>query len=527
MTYRVCIPTAGLGSRLGSLTLHLNKSLVSVANKPVISHIIEKFPTEVEFVVALGYMGQNIRDFLQLAYPERVFHFVEVTPYQGEGSGLGLTLLQCREFLQTPFIFCSCDTIVQESIPEPSENWMGYALLDDISSYRGVCTQGRIVTKICEKGTCADALPYIGLAGIHDFKIFWDCMISEGSVAVETGECAGLRGLITNGVQSRRFTWFDTGNIEVLEATREILRQPDTPNILEKANESIWFVGKSVIKFSADEEFIANRVARSASLGEWCPKITGSTRNMYKYEKVEGRVLSDIVTVPLFRKFLKETSRFWEKTVLSPEQEKIFNNDCKEFYETKTRKRIAQFYQLFNVSDGEEIINDETIPPLTDLLDRIDWGWVAKGTAVRFHGDFHFENILYDDATERFWFLDWRQDFAGKLDYGDIYYDLAKLYHGIIVSHGMIASGNYSVSWNDNYVKFDFHRKNTLVDCERYFEHFVTEAGYDWAKVKLLTYLIYLNIAALHHYPYSHLLYYLGKQGLCKTIQQLTVEESR
>jgi hypothetical protein len=40
------------------------------------------------------------------------------------------------------------------------------------------------------------------------------------------------------------------------------------------------------------------------------------------------------------------------------------------------------------------------------------------------------------------------------------------------------------------------------------------ENNYDPKKVKVLTALIYLNIAALHHYPYSLLLYGLGKKIL-------------
>jgi hypothetical protein len=40
------------------------------------------------------------------------------------------------------------------------------------------------------------------------------------------------------------------------------------------------------------------------------------------------------------------------------------------------------------------------------------------------------------------------------------------------------------------------------------------EAGYDKRKVWTLTALIYLNIAALHHHPYSLLLYALGKSML-------------
>ena len=53
-----------------------------------------------------------------------------------------------------------------------------------------------------------------------------------------------------------------------------------------------------------------------------------------------------------------------------------------------------------------------------------------------FPGDFHFENILYDQITDSFKFIDWRQNFAGDLFVGDRYYDFAKLLHGIIVSPG-------------------------------------------------------------------------------------------
>ena len=43
MSYSVVILTAGIGSRLNNLTKNINKSLVSVANRPVISHIIDNF----------------------------------------------------------------------------------------------------------------------------------------------------------------------------------------------------------------------------------------------------------------------------------------------------------------------------------------------------------------------------------------------------------------------------------------------------------------------------------------------------
>ena len=127
MTYRVVIPTAGIGSRLERFTKHLNKSLVSISNRPILSHIIDQFPKKTEFIIALGYKGFLVRQFLELAYPDRIFYYVNVNPYQGKGSGLGYSLLSCKKYLQEPFIFTSCDTIVKGSIPSPNYNWLGYS----------------------------------------------------------------------------------------------------------------------------------------------------------------------------------------------------------------------------------------------------------------------------------------------------------------------------------------------------------------------------------------------------------------
>lgn len=125
MNYRVCIPCAGTGTRLGGMTQYINKSLVSIANRPALSHLIEQFPGDAEFVIALGHKGHLIREFLSLAYPNRKFFFSEVLTFEGPGSGLGRSLLACKQYLQQPFIFTSCDTLVEESIPAPYKNWMG------------------------------------------------------------------------------------------------------------------------------------------------------------------------------------------------------------------------------------------------------------------------------------------------------------------------------------------------------------------------------------------------------------------
>jgi NDP-sugar pyrophosphorylase family protein len=518
MSYRVCIPTAGTGSRLGDLTKFVNKSLVGIANRPVLSHLIDQFPGDTEFVIALGHKGKLVRDFLELAYPDRVFFYADVQPFEGPGAGLGLSLLACKELLQQPFIFISCDTLVKEAIPAPDVNWMGYAEVTDLQPYRTITLEDEHVASISEKGE--DKLnthkAYIGLAGIHDYLTFWSAMLRADYKEIQVGEANGLRGLLTSKVKAHKFTWFDTGNMKALVKARIEYRDPHAPNILEKANEAIWFIRDQVIKFSDDQKFISNRVKRVIELKDFVPNVTDVRSNMYRYKKVEGKVVSEVVTLPMFTLLLEHCKSFWKIKPLSKTEAEVFNQICLSFYRDKTYQRTDLFYKTFSKRDGTETINGMPMPKLHDLLSNLDWTWLADGLPGRFHGDFHFENILWKDEHQKFIFLDWRQDFGGDLTTGDIYYDFAKLLHGLIISHELIASNFYKVEWLTNEITYDFHRKQILVECEHHFGSWLSKMGYDRKKVWVITALIFLNIAALHHHPYSLLLYSLGKHMLAQ-----------
>lgn len=521
MSYRVLIPTAGTGSRLGTLTQYVNKSLVSIANRPTLCHIIGQFPVDAEFVIALGHKGALVREFLTLAYPVRQFHFVEVTPFEGPGSGLGLSVLACKEYLQQPFVFISCDTLVREPVPAPDRNWMGYT--DSCGSpeqYRTLELACGEVDAVCEKGAgSASSRPYIGLAGIFDYQQFWSAMEEGGAEAVAVGESHGMRSLLSQGVKALAFTWFDTGNPAALEETRLAYREPDQPNILEKANEAIWFVDDHVIKFSDDIRFISNRVARTKFLEGYIPEVTGATQHLYRYRKAQGCEMAKVVTLPHFEELLVHSKSFWTPHALDASDFAVFRATCLKFYREKTYERVDLFYRNFDRKDEAGSINGLKLPMLAALLSAVDWEWLADGLPGRFHGDFHFENILFSEAVRQFIFLDWRQEFGGSLTTGDVYYDLAKLLHGLIISHELIAQNQFRVEWNQMAISYDFLRKQILVECERYFLEWLPLNGYDCRKVLVLTALVYLNIAALHHYPYSLLLYSLGKKMLHEVLE--------
>jgi DNA-directed RNA polymerase delta subunit len=64
-TPAVLILAAGLGSRLGNLTKNINKAMLPINNKAIISHIIDKFPKDYEFVITLGYKGEELKQYCE------------------------------------------------------------------------------------------------------------------------------------------------------------------------------------------------------------------------------------------------------------------------------------------------------------------------------------------------------------------------------------------------------------------------------------------------------------------------------
>lgn len=97
-----------------------------------------------------------------------------------------------------------------------------------------------------------------------------------------------------------------------------------------------------------------------------------------------------------------------------------FSADVPSVLQGQNTRARRFFYKNLSRSDGQEAINGQAMPSLRVLLDMVRWEWLCHGIAGRFHGDFHFENILWCERDKRFVFLDWRQDFGGDLYVGDI-----------------------------------------------------------------------------------------------------------
>lgn len=504
----VCILTAGKGTRMGPLSDVANKSLLPIGPKAAISHIIDGFPEGTPFVIALGYKGEQVRQYLHVAHPELDIQFVEVDNFDGVGSGPGYSLSRCMPHLNQPFYFISCDTLFEIDWKHtPDTDWLAVAPVPEEKSevYCNVVLDGDRVTKIVDKMKCPGSMAFTGLMFIKRHELFWDALKTYEPGKGEWQISTGLQGLMKEGgLRSINIHWTDLGDHE--KYSEAVLAHSDYD--FTKPNEFIYFVNHRVIKFFSDAQIIRSRVDKASIKPDSFPSIDRVTENFYSYPFVEGNTLYQYNTPKLFLSFLEwMKSSVWTDVDVPPEKLKSL---CMSFYKEKTLNRLQAFADKYPDLPPIHKVNDETIAPLSDLMDKIPWGKLCDGKAAFMHGDLQFDNILYDRGTERFILLDWRQDFVGEIEYGDIYYDLAKLYGGIILNYDYIKLNLFSFENLDGHVRLDFAQRYLSDNYMGILADFIDSNGYDLGKVKLLVALIYLNMAPLHHYPFDIALYALG-----------------
>lgn len=272
-----------------------------------------------------------------------------------------------------------------------------------------------------------------------------------------------------------------------------------------KDQEFFYAINGYVIKIFNDASIAANRVTRSV-LHPAFPTIDYHQPHLYAYRFLAGKTLYQENSPERFAALLSWLRRaFWSCV---PHNAMLTPTDCMRFYQEKTYARLAQFRAKHPTFVPTQI-NGVPIPNSIDTyLSQLDWSRLCTtNLAARcglIHGDLQFDNIIWTENGFRL--IDWRQDFAGNLSYGDIYYDVAKLKAGLLLNHDLIKRNLFSFTQTDTgSVTFDFpHRASHL----------------DWADILTTEFpdpmiddivtLIYLNMSGLHTAPYDQLLFSLA-----------------
>ena len=116
-TLKVVIPMAGLGTRLRPHTWSKPKQLVSVAGKAVLDHVLDSLatlpdPQHIELVNIVGYLGEQIEEYVREHYPQVTSHFVIQEDPRGQSHAIKLA----EEFLDGPMLMVFADTLIKTDL---------------------------------------------------------------------------------------------------------------------------------------------------------------------------------------------------------------------------------------------------------------------------------------------------------------------------------------------------------------------------------------------------------------------------
>jgi GTP:adenosylcobinamide-phosphate guanylyltransferase len=508
--FKFCILAAGKGTRNNNVQ-GLHKALLPLENKPVISHIIDRLDKKIEIVIAVGYKSEQIKSYLNEVYNDRNITYVDVDNYDGKGSGPGYSLLSCKTELQTPFIFTSVDTLVGEDIAFKyvGNNWLGVSEVDIEDSMNYCLVRGTKYLDSLFYGTGNRA--YVGMAGICDYKEFWKSLEDQKIVNDEYQVIHGFDGL--DKIRLIDFTWYDTGNNKSYEETRKVFKNEVVAN---KSDEVLFIDNDKVIKYFDNKNKILLRQQRVKYLNGTCPNVYEINENMYAYDYINGEMLSNIADEKILRKFLDWCQ---ENLFIEKESNTNFEDDCFEMYTTKTNQRVDKL--VGSELDRIQIINGVDVEPIQQMLSKIDWKLLCDNSVPSsFHGDLQPENIIYNETNKQFTLIDWRQSFGNSIEVGDVYYDLGKLYHAIMINGQTILKDMFDFKRTGFSVELNFYAKNNLVEFMKIFENFCKENQYDWKRVQLIGILQYFNICTLYDNfkggKYGDFLFLYGKYLLAK-----------
>ena len=497
----LCILAAGLGSRLENYSEHINKALLPLDNKAIISHLIDKTPSEYDVIVVLGYKGQMVNEYCLAAHPNRNFTFVEVDKYKGEGSGPGYSIKQAKKHLQRPFIWVTADTVITDKLPPVEYNWLGLYPTSIPELYSTAKVKDGLITDFTDKSKDGYQNAFIGLAGVYDYSTFWD--------SVRDDEIVGAYYDISkySEVKEHQFDWYDVGTVDNYIKSQRIFKDSVTYSIPKTNGEFLYKVEDNFIKLCSDKDFISGRVKRSAELDGLVPPLNFTGDNLYSYKWKDGKTLYDC-DIDILAEFLY----FCSQKMWKPLGSEI---DCTNFYKDKTLSRLDLF--LSNRNDSykkSHIVNGVETEGIDNLISNFDWNSIINGNPTKiFHGDLQFDNVVYGN-DRNFYLLDWRQDFNGG-DVGDVYYDLAKMYGGILMSYKLMKKDkNFTCFIDNNLVNYDYNKDDKLIKFRKVYEQWLFDNGYDLLKIKRITSLIFLNMAPLHEKKFGDMLFFKSKKML-------------
>ena len=368
---------------------------------------------------------------------------MEIDKYDSETTGPGYSALMCSKHLQKPFYFIMGDCLIDSPLPHIDGNWLGVSPTSFPEKYSTInVNNDDDIISFMDKNIDGYDLAFIGLGSIFDYETFW----SELQNNIKNNELVSAFENPKNypTFKIKKLKWLDTGNLDDLEKAKEYFN--DNPLSLKKDVSEITYKDDNIfLKFTPDTEILKRRTIRAKHLGHNIPNNFGFTDDFIYYDWVEGDTLYELDDLFVFKNFLRV---FEEKIKITT---KCNIDDIRKFYIDKTNKRVNLFLPKYHSDyyNLEHEINGIKLPSMKSVLETIDFQQLDNNPFYNlFHGDLHFDNIVYNKNEDKYYYIDWRDSFGDSVDFGDLYYDLSKFYGGLLIPYNLMKNENL-ITYNE------------------------------------------------------------------------------
>lgn len=517
-----------------SLTDDNPKAMLPLHNKPLIAWHLDKLIEEEvkKAIIIVGYKKEKLIEYVNKFYSDKIdITYIEQRELKGLAHAIkqGLDTLSEEQLENNNLLIILGDTIIKDPLKgllEEDYSWIGYKEVDDYKRWCLMETSHNEVVRFIDK---PDYDPMtrkavIGIYYFHDiFELYSNIqeIIKKGVTIKGEFQLSSAMELYMDSYSlcSIQFNdWYDCGEVETFNNTRK--------NITRNFNNIKVTDDNTIIKMSpSNNKKIIQEINWYSSIPNKLKVYTPQLIDFDKHVEVDEPAFYELEYInftPMQELFLYNLPDIptWEKLFENVfhmiDKFKQYSVDAnfdydahEDVYITKTNNRIEELKSqnpLWEkiMSQNFITINGKAYKNMPLIIDEI-FDIVRENilTDCRdnwqiIHGDLFFGNMLYDINSNTLKVIDPRGNFGKDGIYGDIRYDIAKLYHSIYGKYDFIVNDLYSLQYNNhdfNYIIYDSKRHEDIIKT---FDKYIENNGFYKNDIFAITSLLFMSMIPLH-----------------------------